>query len=104
MRFPTTTPEETLERTIEFFRNQEEQHGALGAIGIAAFGPLDLNPDSPTFGYIAATPKPGWSWTNLLGSISQDLGLPVSLDTDVNVAALGEGRWGAARGMALIST
>ena len=56
-RFPTTTPTETLGRTIEFFR----QHPGLAAIGVAAFGPLDLRRDSLTYGHIAQTPKPGWT-------------------------------------------
>lgn len=94
IRFPTTTPQETLERTIHFFR----QH-AVDAVGIASFGPVDLNPTSPTFGYITTTPKPGWANTRFAGALVDVLGVPVGFDTDVNVAALGEGRWGAARGL-----
>lgn len=98
-RFPTTIPEETLGRSIEFFLEQQEKLERLEAIGIAAFGPVDLNPDSPTYGQITKTPKPAWSWANLLGTIAQGLNVPVHMDTDVNVAALGEGRWGAAQGL-----
>jgi fructokinase len=95
-RFPTTTPVETIGRAITFF---QEQRLPLAAIGIAAFGPVDPNPASPTFGYITSTPKPGWAHTDFAGAIRQALGLPVGFDTDVNVAALGEHRWGAAQGL-----
>lgn len=98
-RFPTTTPAETIGRAIAFFREQAAVHGPPATIGIAAFGPLDPNPHSPTFGYITTTPKPGWANTNLAGEIREALGVPVGFDTDVNIAALGEGRWGAARGL-----
>ncbi len=71
----------------------------LAAIGIASFGPVDPNPASPTFGYITTTPKPGWANADLAGAIGRALGLPVGFDTDVNGAALGEYRWGAAQGL-----
>jgi fructokinase len=96
VRFPNTTPEETIGQAIQFFQQQKEP---LAAIGIASFGPLDPNPDSPTFGYITTTPKPGWTHTDLAGTIRRALGVPVGFDTDVNVAALGEYRWGAAQGL-----
>jgi fructokinase len=96
VRFPSTTPEETIGQAIQFFQQQKEP---LAAIGIASFGPLDPNPDSPTFGYITTTPKPGWAHTDLAGPIRRALGVPVGFDTDVNVAALGEYRWGAAQGL-----
>jgi fructokinase len=95
-RFPTTTPEETIGRVIAFFR---EQGTDLAAIGIAAFGPLDPDPASPTFGFITTTPKPGWANADLAGAVRRALGTPVGFDTDVNGAALGEQRWGAAQGL-----
>ncbi len=95
-QFPTTSPDETIGRAIEFFRAQPTE---LAAVGIAAFGPVDLNPASPTYGHITTTPKPGWANTDLAGAIGRALGVPVGLDTDVNGAALGEHRWGAARGL-----
>lgn len=97
-RFPTTTPDETIGRALEFFREQQRQH-ALAAIGIASFGPVDVRADSPTYGYITTTPKPGWINTDFGGAISRELGLPLGFDTDTNGAALGEHRWGAAQGL-----
>lgn len=99
LRIPTTTPSETLEQAITFFRDQQVQRGPLAAIGIAAFGPLDPQPGSPTFGYITTTPKPGWRNTDFAGRVARALNVPVGFDTDVNVAALGEARWGAAQGL-----
>lgn len=99
VRFPTTTPAETIDRVVAFFRRQEEHHGRPAAIGVGAFGPIDPNPASPTFGYITATPKPGWSNFDLAGRLGEALGVPLGFDTDVNVAALGEWRWGAGRGL-----
>ena len=94
-RIPTTTPGQTLQQVTAFFQPYLT-HGLAG-IGFACFGPLDLNPQSPTFGYLTATPKPGWTHTDLLTPLHTALGLPVTLDTDVNGAALGEQRWGAAQ-------
>ena len=95
VRFPTTTPEETIGQAIAFFQRQEP----VAAIGIGSFGPLDPNVNSLTFGYITTTPKPGWANTNLVGQIQQALAVPVAFDTDVNAAAYGEYRWGAAQGL-----
>ena len=99
IRFPTTTPEETIGKAIAFFREQKAQEGELTAVGIAAFGPLDPNPHSNTFGMITTTPKPYWENTNLAGIVQKALKVPVGFDTDVNGAALGEYRWGAAQGL-----
>jgi fructokinase len=99
IRIPTTTPQETIERSIEFFQTQQAQLGTLAAIGIASFGPIDPKPGSPTFGYITSTPKPGWKDTDFAGAIGRALLVPVGFDTDVNAAALGEWRWGAGQGI-----
>lgn len=96
-RFSTTTPEETISRAIDFFREQNE--GSLQALGIASFGPVDPDPTSPTFGYITSTPKPAWADTDFAGPLGDALGVPTGFDTDVNGAALGEWRWGAAQGL-----
>ena len=97
IRFPTTTPAETLGKTIAYFQEQQEKHGKLAALGFAAFGPLDPNPQSPTFGYITTTPKPHWQNTDVVGTLRQEFDLPIGFDTDVNGAALAEHRWGAAQ-------
>ena len=99
IRFATTTPESTLRQAVDFFRAAEQRHGRLAAIGIASFGPVDLDPASGTFGYITSTPKPGWSNVDIVGAIKSALETPVGFDTDVNAAALGEQRWGAAQGL-----
>jgi len=91
-RFPTTTPRETIRKVTEFFLPYVKS-GELAAAGIASFGPLDLHPDSPTYGYITTTPKEGWSQVNLYGEICRSLNVPVAIDTDVNAAAFGEQYW-----------
>jgi fructokinase len=98
-RIETRKPAETITAAIEFFREQEVQHGRLAAVGIGSFGPLDPERRSPTFGYITTTPKPGWADTDVAGPIGRALDVPVGFDTDVNAAALGERRWGAAQGL-----
>jgi fructokinase len=98
-RIPTTSPRETIGRAIEFFRQQGAKLGSPEAIGIASFGPIDPRPGSPTWGYITSTPKAGWGNTDLAGEVQRALGVPVAFDTDVNVAALGEARWGAGQGV-----
>src|SRR5258705_6640293 len=93
--FPTTTPEETIGRAIEFFRARP----SVSSIGIASFGPLDLDPGSALYGHITSTPKAGWRNTDIAGAVGRALGVPVHIDTDVNAAALAEERWGAAQGV-----
>ena len=96
-QFATTTPEETLRRAVAFFRDAEVP---VAAVGIGSFGPVDLHPSSPTYGYITSTPKAGWAQTDFARAVGRALGVPVAFDTDVNAAALGEHRWGAAQGCA----
>ena len=97
-RISTTHPEETIKKAIEFFQSHEVEFGAVTAVGIASFGPLDLKQESPTYGYLTTTPKPGWANTDIVGPIQEAFNLPVGFDTDVNGAALGEAQWGAAQG------
>ena len=99
VRFPTTQPAETIQQAINFFQAQIGERGPLAAIGIASFGPVDPNPASPTFGHITTTPKPGWANADLAGPIQRTFNIPIGFDTDVNGAALSEGRWGAAQGL-----
>jgi fructokinase len=98
-RFQTSTPEETMNQVIDFFKQQESAFGKLAAIGFACFGPLDPDPASETYGYILPTPKPDWSNVNVVGMLRQAFDIPIAFDTDVNGAALGEGRYGAAQGL-----
>src|SRR5262245_49682280 len=88
--FATTTPDETLGRAVEFFAS----NSALAAVGVGSFGPVDL-----ASGRITTTPKPGWSNTEVVAALQRALHVPVAFDTDVNAAALGEHRWGAAVGL-----
>lgn len=99
IRLPTTTPEATLHETLTFFRAARNRVGKLAAVGIASFGPVDLRPESSSFGFITSTPKPGWANVDIVGAVRDGLGVPVGFDTDVNAAALGEWRWGAAQGL-----
>jgi fructokinase len=92
---PTTTPAETIGRAVAFF----EREGPIAAVGIGSFGPVDQKRSSPTWGHITTTPKPGWSHTDVGQEIRRRLSVPVAFDTDVNAAALGEHRWGAAQGL-----
>ena len=92
-RFPTTTPGETIERAIAFLR----EFNGVRAIGVGSFGPIDLYEDSGTYGFITTTPKPGWQYADVVGPLRAAFNLPVGFDTDVNAAALGEARWGAAQ-------
>jgi fructokinase len=94
-RFPTTTPQETLGRCLDFFRAQPK----IEALGVACFGPIELRRSAPGYGFVTTTPKPGWADADVVGPLGQALGVPVGFDTDVNGAVLGEARWGAARGL-----
>jgi fructokinase len=102
--FPTgDSPARLLENVVAWLREQQARHGTLQAIGIASFGPIDLHraPDrSTTYGYITSTPKTAWRNTDVVGAFERAFpGVPIGFDTDVNGAALGEHRWGAARGL-----
>ena len=98
IRFPTTTPGETIGKAVRFFEEYSSTE-SLVSIGIASFGPVDLDPNSPHYGNITTTPKPGWENTKFAQVVSERLGLMVGFDTDVNGALLGEHRWGNAKGL-----
>jgi fructokinase len=99
LSIPTTTPAETIARAADFFA----RNGKLAAIGVGSFGPIDVRRSSPTWGHITTTPKPGWTDTDVVSALGLSLGVPVGFDTDVNAAALGEQRWGAAVGLETFS-
>ncbi len=90
----------TLTRIETTLRDWREQHGSIAALGIASFGPLDLDRTSANFGSISTTAKRGWKNTDLVRRLAKLFPVPVGFDTDVNGAALAEGRWGAASHLA----
>ena len=95
---PTTTPSETLghiEQRLCEWRSGE----GFAALGVASFGPIDLDQSSSSFGRIVSTPKPGWSGAEVLGRLAKAAEAPSAFDTDVNGAALAEMRWGSGRGL-----
>ncbi len=91
----TTSPEQTVAAAVAWLREQGGDQ--LAGVGIGSFGPVDINPESPTWGYITSTPKPGWRNFDFAGAVKGSLGLPLAFNSDVNAAVLGEVRWGAAR-------
>jgi fructokinase len=96
IRFPTTTPEETLKQVCDFFAPYVDK-AQITSIGLGSFGPVDIDPDSPNFGYITTTPKPGWANTDILGILQRELNVPMVMDMDVAAAAMGEFKWGASK-------
>ena len=96
--FPTTTPEETLGKAVAFFK----AHEPFAAVGIGTFGPCDFDPASPTYGHIKTSIKRGWEEVDILGTFRRDFPVPIGIDTDGNVAALGEWKWGAGQGLDMV--
>jgi fructokinase len=96
-RFPTTDPVSTLAAAQAFLAQGVRDFGALAAIGVASFGPVELDKGSARHGFIGLTPKAGWSGTDIAGGFARQFPCPIGFDTDVNAAALAEHRWGAAR-------
>lgn len=92
--FPTVTPEETLPQLLDYFKGK-----IIEALGIACFGPIDLDRDSDTYGYITTTPKTAWMNTDIAGYFANGLNVPVGFDTDVNGSLLGEVTYGQAKGL-----
>jgi fructokinase len=98
-RIEVGDPAETIGAARNFFLEALAEGMQLDAIGIGSFGPLELRHGHPRYGCITTTPKAGWSGTDMVGPFASGLGVPIEFDTDVNAAALAEGRWGAARGL-----
>jgi fructokinase len=96
-RFPTSDPSSTLANMHASLRRQSRAFGTLAAIGLASFGPVELDKTSARYGFIGRTPKAGWSGTDMAGSLAREFRCPIGFNTDVNAAALAEHRWGAAR-------
>jgi fructokinase len=97
VRVPTRGPTETLAAIDAVLRQWLTEHG-FRALGLASFGPLDLDPRSASFGCIVGTPKRAWERVALLPP-ARAFAVPIGIDTDVNGAALAEGLWGGARGL-----
>ena len=95
---PTTTPAATLAAVVDFFEGITGKYGSLSGIGLAAFGPVDLDRRSPTWGRMLATPKAGWSDASLVAPLER-FACPIVIDTDVGAAALAEARLGAGAGL-----
>lgn len=93
LTIPTEAPEITMPRMTGFFRDH-----AIDALGVGSFGPLDLNPASPTYGNITSTPKLKWRNYPLLKGLLDGRDIPAAIDTDVNAAVIAEVECGAARG------
>jgi fructokinase len=94
----TEAPEPTLAGVVRFFEGITRKYGALAGIGIGAFGPIDIDAQSATWGRILATPKQGWSSVSLVTPLER-FGCPIAIDTDVGAAALAEARLGAGAGL-----
>ncbi len=90
---PTTIPEETVPKIVDYFKEKE-----IAALGIGCFGPIDLRRESPTYGYITSTPKLAWRNYDIVKELKKALHVPVGFDTDVNASLLGEATWGIAKG------
>ena len=96
---PTTTPDETIGLIEQTLVDWKLSHD-FSALGIASFGPIDVEPGSSSWGHILPTTKAGWSGTNVAPRLRDALNVPVAFDTDVNGAALAEMRWGSGRDLA----
>ncbi|NLM37533.1 MAG: ROK family protein [Firmicutes bacterium] len=92
--FATKDPLETTRELAAFFQGKR-----IKALGIGSFGPVDLNPASPTYGHILDTPKLAWRHFDFAGTLQRALEVPVGIDTDVNAACLGEMTYGCAQGL-----
>ena len=94
MSIPTRTPAETIPEIIKWFSDKN-----IDALGIGCFGPIDVSPESPTYGQILETPKLPWVHYDLLKELQKELKVPMKVDTDVNGSCLGEMVFGCAKGI-----
>jgi fructokinase len=100
-QFPTgEQPAQVLSAVVAWLAERQRRRGVVRAIGVGSFGPIELHPASPRYGHVTSTPKVGWRDADVLGPLKAAFpGVPLAFDTDVNAAALGESRWGNARGL-----
>ena len=94
---PTTTPEETMPKIADYFWDKQ-----IDALGIACFGPVELDRNDPKYGYITSTSKLAWIDSDFAGRLQRELHCPVGFDTDVNGSVLGEVTFGQARGKSCV--
>ena len=94
----TADPETTLVAITAILERWWAEAG-FEALGIASFGPLDLDPRSATWGHVTGSPKPGWQGVDVAPRLSRPFAVPIGLDTDVNGAASAEIAWGAGQGL-----
>ena len=90
---PTQTPDVTMPKLIEYFKER-----GVEALGVACFGPIELDRNSPQYGCITSTPKLAWRNYNIVGGLADALQCPIGFDTDVNGSVLGEVTFGQAKG------
>lgn len=98
-RVETEAPHATLPRIGSILHRWFTAGHSIKALGLASFGPIDVDQASSGWGRIGQTPKAGWTGTDIVASLTEGLDIPVALDTDVDGAALAEMRWGAAAGL-----
>jgi fructokinase len=100
LNIPTQEPEQSIEKVIRFIQAGIQKYQiSIRSMGIASFGPVDLNTKSKTYGYITSTPKLAWRNYPLFSEFSQVFDFPIVFDTDVNAATLGEAQWGEGHGL-----
>ena len=100
VELPTQSPAATLPAIEAVLDDWRAVGMNFSALGLAAFGPLNLRRDSPRYGWVSRTVKAGWSDTGLLERFVRRYAVPTGIDTDVNAAARAEGRWGGAQALA----
>ena len=98
LRLPTTSPDQTL-GAVRSFLNRYAAAGSLEAVGLAAFGPVNVDSSSPCYGWITSTPKPGWRNTDIPRALGLGDAVPLQVVSDVTGSAVGEQRSGAGTGL-----
>ncbi len=79
---------------VALLREIWPEDGEVLGVGVACPGPLN-----PETGVVYAAPNiPAWRDFPLADYLSRALGVPVKVDNDANLAALGEWRYGAGQG------
>lgn len=90
---PTSDIESTMSQVEDFFSSQ----AGIKGLGVATFGPVNLDKNSSEYGTIYNAPKPKWNNVSLKNLLSKITSVPIIFDLDVNCAAKGELDYGNAR-------